>query len=35
MKKSQRQSEEMPRDLWKEVDAIEYQVKAIIFTIND
>ena len=30
MELSKRESEEKPRDLWKEVDAAEYRVKAII-----
>ena len=30
MELSKRESEEKPRDLWKEVDPFEYQVKAII-----
>ena len=35
MELSRKESEEKPKDLWKKVDAAEYQVKAIIFTINN
>ena len=33
MELSKKESEEKPKDLWKDFDCDKYQVKAIIFTI--
>ena len=35
MELSKKESEEKPKNLWKRVDYNKYQVKAIIFTINN